>query len=113
MALFTRTDYLLANSAATTEAERMAHHRRYYAQFAGPGAIAYVVGYIGADALRASSDRSFNDIPLHRWDGLTHRLPLAVSFQSRGDYATLGGLVCVAKEAARQWLERTAEGVQP
>jgi len=30
----------------------------------------------------------------------------ALPFKTFGDYATLGGLVCVAKEAARQWRER-------
>jgi len=33
-------------------------------------------------------------------------LPIAAPFETFGDYATLGGLVCVAKEAARQWRER-------
>lgn len=96
-----------------TRSEHMSHagddrqsHRRYYSQFVTPAVIAQVAACIGADKLRASRDPHFNDIPLHRWDILAQNLgPLGASFQALGDYATLGGLVCVAKEAARQFVE--------
>jgi hypothetical protein len=99
--MFTRSEYM-----AAPRAESKAAHRRYYAQFVSPSVIARVVGAIGADKLRESVDPSFNDISLHSWDAIALNLgPLAISFNSVGDYASLGSLVCVAKEAARQYLE--------
>lgn len=95
--MFTRKQYL----------DDQCSHREYYAQLVDERTIATVVATIGADELRASTDPHFNDIPLRRWDVLAAILPnvLAVRFVDLGDYATLGGLVCVAKEAARQFCE--------
>jgi len=94
---------------SSTPEERAKVHRQYYSQFVNTATIACVVSYIGADALKASTDPHLNDIPLKRWDTVAQAsLPVAVSFKSVGDYATLSGLVCVAKEAARQWLEAQA-----
>src|SRR5690606_18510157 len=83
-----------------------AAHRTYYAQFVSARTITHVVQCVGPNVLRASTDEHFNDIPLRVWDAVVCGLPVAVPFKTFGDYATLGGLVCVAKEAARQWLER-------
>jgi hypothetical protein len=91
-------------------ADRRAAHRRYYGQFVSEATIRRVVQAIGADALRRSTDQHLNDIPLEQWDRLTPHLPLARRFEAAGDYATLAGLVCVAKEAARQWLEQQQGG---
>lgn len=99
--IFTRADYL-----ATPLAEQPAAHRRYYAQFVNQRTIDYVVRAIGADRLLASTDPHFNDIPLPKWDNLVRYLPLAASLRDTGDYLTLGGGVCIAKEAARQYVER-------
>ena len=104
---YTRADYMRAPFASREDMAQ--RHRRYYAQMVSPAVIARVVSTIGADALKRSRCDSFNDIPLERWDRLAHNLgPLPVSFESLGDYATLGGLVCVAKEAARQYVEANA-----
>lgn len=99
-----RAEYMEQNPAAT-EAERTALHRAYYAQFVSPLTIATVVRHIGAAKLRASTNEHYNDIPLKNWDALVGMLPFAIRFDSVGDYTTLAGTVCVAKEAARQWLE--------
>lgn len=102
-AIFTRADYMKASRE-----ESPAAHRRYYAQFVNAHTIAHVVARIGAAKLRASTDEHLNDIPLAHWDALAGNLPLAQSLKIAGDYLTLGNAVCIAKEAARQWLESQA-----
>lgn len=100
--MMTRQEYL--SFAADREAAQAAH-RRYYGQFVNQRTIDYVVRAIGSDALLASTDPHFNDIPLSKWDNLVPRLPLAASLRDAGDYMTLCGGVCIAKEAARQYVE--------
>jgi hypothetical protein len=80
-------------------------YRRYYGQFVTPKTISRVVDVIGADVLRASKDPHFNDIPLALWDQLVPGLPGSDGFSQAGDWYSLGNGVCLAKEAARQWLE--------
>lgn len=105
MTTFTHAQYM----AAPYNPGNYSAHRRYYAQFVSPAVVSRVVSAIGADELRQSCDPHFNDISLHRWDAVARNLgPLPVSFASLGDFTTLGGLVCVAKEAARQYVEKTA-----
>ena len=98
----TNKEYLA--TAADPDACRAAH-RRYYGQFVDQRTIDYVVRAIGADRLLASTDPHFNDIPLLEWDNLVFRLPLAASLRDAGDYMTLGNGVCIAKEAARRFVE--------
>ena len=105
MSLITRSQYLNAPTAlGMTPAEA---HRAYYAQFVGPGTVNLIVMQIGADRLMASTDPHFNDIPLDRWDRnhLLGRLPLARRLEDAGDYPTTAGLLSIAKEAARQFVE--------
>ena len=97
-------EYLSSASAASRE-EAHAAHRRYYGQFVNQRTIDYVVRAIGSERLLASTDPHFNDIPLLEWDYLVFRLPLAASMRDAGDYMTLGNGVCIAKEAARQYVE--------
>lgn len=82
-----------------------AAHRRYFGQFVTPGTIARVLGAIGKEKLTASSDPHLNDIPLRLWDQLTPQLPGSAGFSKAGDFYTLANGVCLAKEAARQWLD--------
>ena len=98
--MMTRKEYI---SASREEAH--AAHRRYYGQFVNQRTINAVVRAIGSDRLLASTDPHFNDIPLAQWDRLVGSLPLAASLRDAGDYLTLGGGVCIAKEAARQYVE--------
>lgn len=92
---FTRLDYL--NKHCT--------FRQYYGQFVTPATVFRVVHTIGKDKIRESTDEHFNDIPLEYWSALVHRLPGSQYFAKAGDYYTQAGGVCLAKEAARQWLE--------
>ena len=104
---YTRAQYMAdpAHMAGADKSKRMAAHRRYYGQFVTSGTISRVVNAIGADVLRASKDPHFNDIPLALWDRLVPGLPGSGGFSKAGDYYTASGGVCLAKEAARQWLE--------
>lgn len=110
-ATITRAEYMAdpCHMVATPNHKELASaaHRAYYAQFVSPATIAAVVQQIGAANILASTDVHMNDIPLERWDRLS--FTIAKSFQSAGDYATKAGLVCVGKEAARQWLESQAD----
>jgi hypothetical protein len=91
-------------------------HRQYYAQFVTEEMKSRLVQYIGLDRLLESKDEHLNDISLRTWD-LFIAGPLAISLRSVGDYPTIAGNVCIAKEAARQIIEEhqikdTATGEQ-
>jgi hypothetical protein len=107
MTIYTRAQYIddPAHLVGAPASSRMAAARRYYSQFVTPGTISRVVNAIGADVIRASKDPHFNDIPLALWDRLVPGLPGSGGFSKAGDYYTAAGGVCLAKEAARQWLE--------
>lgn len=100
MQIYTRAQYM---TDSTTDGA--AAHRKYFGQFVTPATVARVVSHIGAAALRASTDPHFNDIPLSKWDQLVQRLPGSAGFAKAGDYYTIASGVCLAKEAARQWIE--------
>ena len=80
-------------------------HRQYYGQFVTPATKAHVLRGIGLAELKNSNDPYFNDIPLHKWDGLVANCPGSATFSKAGDYYTLAGGICLLKEAARQILE--------
>ena len=80
-------------------------HREYYAQFVSGATIRRVETHIGREKIINSTDPHFNDIPLVLWDRLCSGLvphDLGSKMRATGDYPTLSGLVCIAKEAARQ-----------
>lgn len=101
----TRKEYIEA--PYTNDADATARHRAYYGQFVTPGVRAMVLRAIGEAALLASKDPHFNDIPLKWRDALMPVWPfkLAKAVRAQGDYPTLAGAVCIAKEAARQIVE--------
>lgn len=101
----TRKDYL-NNYSPATEAERWTLHRQYYAQFVDERTIREIVSYIGADRILASTCRHLNDIDSREWDNAARNIHLAIRFKDVDDYPTLAGLVCVAKEAARQFIDK-------
>lgn len=108
MSVFTRQEYMAGSGADP------ARHRRYYAQLVNERTIAHVVAYVGKQRLQdgyAGDPENLNSIPLPVWDGAANRMPLAATFRELGDNPSLAGLVCVAKEAAKQWLERPAKPV--
>ena len=88
-------------------------HELYYGQFVTPTLTATVVALVGADTLRASTCPHQSDIPLAVWDRLTGyprgRSMLTVSrekLKAAGETLTFSTLLCIAKEAARQWKEQ-------
>ena len=107
----TRNEYIKAASNANRDTAA-ALHRQYYAQLVNKPTIACVVRMIGADDLLASTDPHFNDIRLDRWYRVGPMVPVAINFPALGDYATKAGLVCVAKEAAHQWVEAQTGGAK-
>lgn len=114
--MFTRGEYLATKG---DDATRAAAHRRFYAQFVNESTVNTVALHIGRDRLRASADPYFNDIPLGEWDGLCGyrqrgsdvtrwgppAFPYSQVWKLVGDVPSLGTLVCIAKEAARQYVE--------
>jgi hypothetical protein len=95
--MFTRQEYLKSKDPNA--------HRTYYGQFVNPNTIARVVNAIGKERLLKSTNPHFNDIPLAKWDLLVPALPGSGGFTKAGDFYTLRGGVCLAKEAARQFVE--------
>lgn len=86
-------------------------HREYYGQFVTEATIRAVVQRFGEERLLSCTNEHLNDIPLHLWDracmvNSTVILPFLNRFRDAGDYCTLSGMVCIAKEAAKQWIER-------
>ena len=98
--MMTRQEYMSASRE-----DGPAAHRAYYGQFVTPATIAAVVRHIGRAALLQSTNPHLNDIPRARWDALVPGLPGSGKFGEAGDYYTQAGGVCLAKEAARQWIE--------
>lgn len=104
--VMTRKEYMASPAHGLNNRDAAAKlHREYYGQFVGDHTISQVVSFIGKAKLLASRDPHMNDIPLALWDRVSGCITLGMSFKAAEDYATLAGLVCVAKEAARQWLE--------
>ena len=101
--MITREQYMTM-PYSSDNAVMAARHRAYYAQFVDARTIDFVVCQIGADRLRASTDPHFNDIPLRKWDNCVSGLPGSGKFRQAGDYYTVAGGVCLAKEAARQYV---------
>lgn len=103
--MITRNDYM--NAINHAEQSAMCTHRAYYAQFVNERTIAHVVRWIGATRLLESKDQChFNDISLNLWDRMVLTMPHNHLYAELGDSCSLGSLVCIAKEAARQYVER-------
>lgn len=100
---YTRAEYM--KDAQQEGKGPSAAHRRYFGQFVTPGTIARVLNAIGKPRLLAARDPHLNDIPLAMWDRLTPQLPGSAGFAKAGDYYTHANGVCLAKEAARQWID--------
>jgi len=98
--MITRKDYLDNN-------QEPGAHRAYYAQFVTDHEKTIVQRYIGMRDLRADAgDPNLNGVALGRWDRLPAvSVEAAKRLKEAGDYLTLGGKVCIYKEAARQLLE--------
>lgn len=84
-------------------------HSEYYAQFVTDATINKVVKSIGKSNLLKSTDEHLNDIPLAQWDAITMLANTSATLKQCGDYLTLAGQVCIAKEAARQFIESSRD----
>jgi hypothetical protein len=88
--------------------EGRATHREYYAQFVDNQVLNIVASMVGVRTICESTDEHLNDIHLAVWDHTAMALTRACRavsrsrFEEMGDIATQSGVVCVAKEAARQ-----------
>ena len=96
--MFTHKDYVI---------ERKCTHQQYYAQFVTEEIKMIVVLNFGLDTLKEAyqEDRTFNTIPLHRWDSLGIFLNVPImhdKFKQHQDFISQASIVCVLKEAARQ-----------
>jgi hypothetical protein len=103
--LYTRKQFM-HEQYSSDQSVMMQRHRRYYSQFVNERTIAHVVKAIGREPLLSSTDPHLNDIPLRKWDGAGDDMPKNISYASVGDFRSLSGDVCIAKEAARQFIER-------
>ena len=97
--MITRKDYMT----------KKATHREYYGQLVTPEIIRTVASFIGGDKLLASTDEHLNDISLAHWDAMHQFLPpyyMSAMIETDPNCGrSLSNTVCVAKEAARQWIE--------
>jgi hypothetical protein len=77
----------------------------YYQQFTTPALIEAVTRKIGIDRVKASKDPHLNDIPLAKWDSIfldyNLKKEIALKMQEAGDFLSMAGAVCTAKECAR------------
>ena len=113
----TRANYMEEYSLAWAQGGAKAAtevHRTYYAQYVNGPIISIVVSHIGAAKLLASKDPDFNDIPVGCWDKLEpfmkhHSLALTKKLK---DYWSLTQSVCIAKEAARTYIQDKATATQ-
>lgn len=80
-------------------------HRQYYAQFVTDKTKERVKIALG-DKLNTTKDPAMNDIPLQIWDTMLLVYNADV-MDAANDYLTLGGKVCILKEAARQLKEES------
>lgn len=103
--MFTRQQYM--NKECT--------HREFYAQLVTPLFPAYIGRQIGHDRLMSSTDPHLNDIPLRHWDAVAVPLGTGAKLEELGTFLTSAHCVCIAKEAARQYIEANTkhEGVEP
>lgn len=80
-------------------------HDEYYSQYCTTRMQSIVVQSLGKSRIVAAlaDDRHLNSIPLSEWDRLGRAInsaELSKAFKEAGDFVTLAGLVCVAKQCA-------------
>lgn len=82
-------------------------HREYYRQFVDEALKQGLLRGMGLEEIINSKDAHFNDIPLYVWDCLpcVRTAEITANLIACGDFPSLAGLCCIAKEGARQLLE--------
>ena len=101
--MITRADYIAGNAS----------HREYYGQFADEAVLDGIKRDLGLERIMASKDEYFNDIPLTVWDYLPCMRSNNINEKliECGDFPSMAGLCCIAKEGARQ-LREQARGLK-
>ena len=96
---YTREDYL----------NHKCSHREYYAQFVNDAVKSMVTSSIPLAELLAATDKeNLNSIALARWDNIAGGYSTQLcrdKLKAAGDSPSLGGAVCILKEAARQIID--------
>lgn len=102
--MFTRAEYLADKHSGA--------HKHYYGQFVTAETREHVKDRLGVERITAAfiADRHLNSIPLKEWDSVAAGLPHADIWDEVGDFATLAGMSCIAKEAAVQLLHPCFSG---
>lgn len=80
-------------------------HEEYYNQFVNNTIKSRVLNAFTKEQLikAYSENESFNTLPLNRWDAIAKNLfDVSSKMKECGDFLTLAGGVCIAKNAARQ-----------
>lgn len=91
----TRQEYLNSESPN--------RHREYYSQFVTEHTKNLVLRTFTRTTILDSKDPHFNDLPLQMWDRIAGiSRDTASKLRELGDSPTLGGGVCILKEAAQQ-----------
>jgi hypothetical protein len=81
-------------------------HSEYYGQFVDEAVIDRVIDHFTKEVILASNHKvHFNDIPLEHWDELGLSIETMKKVEINGEYLTLSTMVCINKEAARQFVE--------
>lgn len=87
------------------------HHNDFYAQFVSEAHKRAILEFIGRDAIVASRDPHFNDIPLAKWDRLP-RILNAEKVKALGGNLSISTFTCVYKQAARHLQKEIAPEVK-
>jgi hypothetical protein len=82
-------------------------HREYYGQFVGEELKQGLLFELGKEAIVNATDDQFNNIRLITWDTLycTRAGAITDRLVACGDFPSMAGLLCIAKEGARQLRE--------
>lgn len=93
--MFTRKNYL----------EKKCTHSQYYNQFLNENLENYIADYIGKEAILKSNFENFSDIELTKFE-VCHTAGVNQKMRELGDYLTLSGVVCINKQACKNWKNR-------
>ena len=85
-------------------------HREYHAQFVTDRLKRVIAGRWFPQHLteKYKEDEHLNNIPLAQWDSFKPYVAtqyIAGLVKDAGDYLTMAGIVCIAKEAAKQIID--------
>jgi len=95
------------NTVLFTRAQRLNNectHEQYYSQFVNEYILKTVNSRLSKDKIKAAlqKGKNLNSIPLSTWDSIARNLyDVSSKMKLAGDYLTLSGGVCIAKQAAR------------